>query len=153
MIGQCSYFGGKNDPDMQSDSGLALYEPAEADHRPDIFMPEDASWLSNHPEWAANHPGKRQPTWARLRTDFYYIAMRYDASIPRKVLQNTPFRAKNPATGEWTIAFLVDWGPGEKQRLVDCSPALLKRLGVSTDSQIDVTMLDVNAEAPFTPST
>lgn len=153
MIGKCSEFGGANDPYMQEDDGLALYQPLEADRRPDIFFPEDPDWLGNHPDWAKDHPGERQPTWSRLRTDFYYIAMRYDHSIPRKVLQNTPFKVRNPQNNDWAIAFMVDWGPGEKDRLVDCSGALLKRLGVKTENDLDVTMLDVAKESVFTPST
>ena len=42
MNGRCSIFGGPGDKGMANDSGLALYEPKEADLRPDIFTPAPA---------------------------------------------------------------------------------------------------------------
>jgi len=142
VIGKCSEFGGSNDQVMRDDTGLALYESWEADRRPDIFFPEDPTWLENHPDWVKKNPGQRQPTWARLRPDFYYIALRYDNRFPRKILQNVPFKVRNPKTNEWAIAFLVDRGPGVSSRLVDCSPGLLKRLGVATEDELDVMQIN-----------
>lgn len=144
MTGKCSKFGGAEDKGMSKDSGLALYEPWEADLRPDIFFPEDSKWLDTHPVWVDKYPHQRQPTWARLRTSFYFLALRYDRKTPREILQNTPIRVMNPKTGEWAISFLVDWGPHEDTgRLVDCSDGLMKRLAAQTDDMLDVKTLSV----------
>jgi hypothetical protein len=142
MIGKCSEFGGPHDEVMRKDSGLAFYEPWEADRRPDMFYPEDLGWIKEHPEWAALYPnGDRQPTWARLKVEFFYIALRCDSSLSRAVFQNTPFKIKNCETGDWVCGFLVDRGPGVVDRLVDLSPGIMKKLNLKTDDLVEVTQL------------
>lgn len=144
MIGKCSTFGGFDDAGMLKDSGLAFYEPWEADIREDIFFPEDLGWLARHPEWVSLYPHRRQPTWARLRTYFYYIALRYDTTDTREVIQNTPFRLTNTKNANWAIAFLVDRGPAEDTgRIVDCSPGLLKKIGAETDGILEIKKLNI----------
>lgn len=138
MNGKCSEFGGNDDEGMQFDSGLALYEPWEADRRPDIFYAEDPTWLEKNPEWAARYKGERQPTWSRLKTDFYYFAIKYDKAIHRNFWQNTPFKVSNPENGDWCAGFLVDWGPGAEGRLVDLSPGIMKRLNLKTDDLVTI---------------
>ncbi len=126
MTGKCSIFGGTGDAGMVNDSGLALYEPHEADKRPDIFLPAPATQPN-------------QPTWARLRADFPYLALRYDHKVPRDILQNTPYKITNPKTGQWVVGFLCDWGPNENTgRLVDVSPMIAARLRIQTDDEVTV---------------
>lgn len=140
MLGRCSEFGGKDDKTMANDTGLAFYEPWEADMRRDIFYKEDAAWL------LAN-PGKRQPTWMRLNTEFYYIALWLSRMIGRKEAQNTPFKIVNPKNTEWAIAFIVDRGPNpDLNRLVDCSPGLLRRLGAKTNDLLEVYQLTTSTK-------
>lgn len=137
MIGKCSEFGGPDDNGMNGnaedtdgkvDSGLAYWEPHEANNRKDMFMdaPKD---------------NPKQEVWRRLRTDFPYIAMRFDKTLPRKILQNTPFKITNIKTGAWAVGFPVDYGPGIETRLIDLSPGLMKRLGLQTDDEVEVERL------------
>lgn len=129
MMGRCSIFGGADDEGMSNDTGLALYEPREANLRPDIFLPPPA-----------DNPAV--PTWKRLRTDFPYIALRFSHDLSRRDLQNIPYRITNPKTSQWAVAWLVDYGPGEQTgRLVDLSPGLARTLRVQTDEMVYVEEL------------
>lgn len=139
QLGKCSEFGGPDDETMAGDSGMAFYEPAEADRRPDIFLPEDKGWLEEHPAWVAKYPNQRQPTWSRLKTEFFYLAMRFDNAPPRVVLQNTPFKIRNLKTGHWCSAFAVDRGPGVETRLIDLSPGVMDFLSLETDDNVEVS--------------
>lgn len=139
QLGKCSEFGGPNDETMAGDSGLAFYEPAEADRRPDIFHPEDPAWLGKNTEWADKFPNQRQPTWSRLKTEFFYLAMRFDHPTARIVLQNTPFKIRNLKTGHWCCAFPVDRGPGIETRLIDLSPGVMDFLKLETDDNVEVS--------------
>lgn len=141
IIGKCSEFGGAYDETMAADSGLAFYEPWEANRRPDIFLPEDPQWLESHCIWAAKYPGRPQPTWARLNPNFFYLAMRVYASMPRVVLQNTPFKIKSMETSSWCCAFVVDRGPGVETRIADLSPGVMKFLDLETDDEIEISQL------------
>ena len=127
--GKCSEFGGKDDEGMFKDTGLAVYEPHEADRRPDIFYEEDPKWIEEHPEWAKANPGERQPTWARLRTYFYYIALKYDKTINRKVWQNTPQGVKRRQQ---------DVGSIERSPRNDCPPQTLA-FGLSKANEISLS--------------
>lgn len=129
MNGRCSIFGGPGDKGMANDTGLALYEPSEADLRPDIFTPAPAD-------------NPLVPTWTRLRPDFPYIALRFSHNLGRRINQQTPYRITNPATSQWVIGWLVDWGPGERTgRLIDLSPCIAARLRVETDDVVEVEPL------------
>ena len=126
IIGKCSCFGGANDCGMSSDTGLALYEPHEADRRPDIFLPAPAD-------------DPKQETWKRLRTDFPYVAMRFSKVVGREWLQNQPWKITNPKTGQWVMGFVVDYGPAESTgRVVDLSPGIMARLRIKTDDEVIV---------------
>lgn len=135
MRGKCSYFGGIDDKGMgprpgmpNGDTGLAFYEPHEANKRHDIFH--------KAPEGEPN-----QQTWKRLRLDFPYIAMRFDKTVPRTVRREMPYKITNIKTGKWAIGFPVDWGPGIETRLIDVSPGLMARLGLTTDDEVEVEEL------------
>lgn len=114
------------DAGMKNDSGLALYEPWEADLCVGLFYPASAG-------------SPNEPTWKRLKTNSYYIALRYNQKISRDILQTTPWKITNPKTRQWVMAFLVDYGPGEStNRLVDMSPGLAAALRVETDDLVSV---------------
>ncbi len=119
--GRMSTFGGRDDPDMKNDAGLALYEPREADLRPDLFFP-------------ASSDNPNEETWKRLKTTSFYCALRFIQEGSRKVIQQTPVRITNPTTGQFILAFLVDRGPAESTgRLVDLSPAAASALRLVTN--------------------
>lgn len=124
--GRCSIFGGTLDVGMSKDSGLALYEPWEADLRPDIFLPS-----------SAGQP--LEATWKRLRTAFPYIALRFDTSLARSVNQTAAYKIMHPKTCQFVIAFLVDFGPSESTgRIVDVSPGIAAALRLQTDDEVFV---------------
>ena len=141
FIGKCSVFGGYNDDGMTDAEGLTLYEPAEADRRPDLFHGE-TRWPYD------NGKAPKCPTWKRLKTDSFYIAMRFEefideSRVSRKVIQQIPFLIRNPTNHVFCVGFLVDRGPGIKDRLVDVSPGIAKYLILETDDEVEVTMLDM----------
>lgn len=120
LVGKCSSFGGPNDIGMSNDTGLAFYEPWEANLRNDLFFPA----------------GEDVPTWKRLRVDTYYCAINIPAGADRKWAKSSLWEIS--ANGKHVIAWLVDRGPGAADRVVDCSPAVLNRLGVKTDDVVTV---------------
>jgi len=128
LEGRCSEFGGIHDEGMKNDTGLAFYEPHEANLRPDIFLPAPA-----------DNPS--QETWKRLRPDFPYIALNLPHYYERSDAQKTPFKITNPKTKQWVIAFVVDRGPGAKGRVVDLSPCIMARLRIETDDIVQVDFL------------
>lgn len=126
ISGPCSSFGGIGDKGMSKDSGLALYEPWEANLRPDIFLPEDPQ-------------NPLQPTWQRLRVDFPYLAMRFSHALSRHALQLIPWKLENPKTKHFITGFLVDWGPSSSTgRVVDVSPGIMSVLNLKTDDVVVV---------------
>lgn len=124
VYGKMSTFGGPDDKDMSEDTGLAFYEPHEADARPDLFNPGPAN----------------VPTWKRLKTDASYIALNLPTNISRKVLQKMQFLVTNPKTGKSEVAHVVDRGPGAADRVADLSPGLAGRLGLNTNDVVQVTI-------------
>lgn len=129
MTGKCSTFGGLNDSGMMESEGLALYEHAEADTRPDLFRERSAN--------------EAEGTSKRLKEDSFYIALRFNKALhSRKIYQSLKYKVSNPANGKSTIAFLVDWGPNANTgRLVDLSPGLARFLEVQTDQEVEVEEL------------
>lgn len=123
MRGKLSVFGGLDDKGMADDEGLALYEQAEADKRPDLFGPMIQGL----------------GTARRLKEDAYYFAMRFDGKARRRAeWQLAPWVLYNPKNGKLVIASLVDWGPNERTgRVFDVSPAVALALGVKTDEEIE----------------
>ena len=126
ITGKLSIFGGISDKGMIDDTGLALYEPHEADLRPDLFLPFESN-------------DKSFPTWKRLKEDALYCALRFDHSLGRKRLQETPVKIVNLITKRFVMAFLVDWGPHEKtNRIIDVSPGVADILEVKTDDEVKI---------------
>ena len=127
--GRISTFGGPGDMGMIHDTGLTLYEPAEADRAVPLF--EDGP--------------HSQPTWQRLRTSAFYIALPFSGKAEgalRRQLQAADFKITNPLNGESAIARLVDRGPAaDTQRLVDMSQGLADHLGLATDDVAEVELL------------
>lgn len=122
LIGKCSQFGGADDKGMVNDTGLAFYEPHEADLRPDLFNPGD----------------KTVPTWKRLKTEVHYIALNIPLGADREWAQQSKWVIRNPRNYWSTVAHLVDRGPGAKGRVVDCSPGLMKALNLNTDDVVEI---------------
>lgn len=134
LSGKVSCFGGASDEGMKFDSGLAAYEPKEADLRPDIFCDDDKF-----------NPGI--PTWKRLRITSMYCALRYNHSVPRKVLQMMPIKIVNPLDNKFVMAWTVDLGPHiDTKRLIDVSPGVMAALSLSTD---DTVRVEINTELEF----
>lgn len=120
--GRASEFGGIDDKGMAGDTGLAFYEPREADTRPDLFNRADST----------------VPTWKRLKTDSFYIALNIPIGADRKWAQESKWMIINPKNDLNAIASLVDRGPGAPNRVVDLSPGLMQALELETDDFVIV---------------
>lgn len=129
IIGKLSTFGGPLDQGMTDGEGCAAYEHSEADRRPDLFVPRSSDFT--------------QGTGRRLRTDSFYIAVRYPKDErSRDFWQKAQWRVINPRTGQWVACSLVDWGPAESTgRVVDASPAVARALRVETNDEVEVQCL------------
>jgi len=125
MKGKISIFGGKDDPGMKHEEGLALFEHDEADRWPDLFNVRSVD-LS-------------EGTSKRLRDDAMYFAYRFDKSnATRRTLQHIPWIFRNLSTGKMVMARLVDWGPHERTgRTFDVSPRVAQLLKVKTDDELE----------------
>lgn len=133
LIGTMSTFGGRLDPCMAKDTGLALYEPNEADLRPDLFE--------------LDLPGV--VTWKRLRVGSMYCALRFEEVFPsldknnphdRRWLQEVPIRVQNPKTGMFVFVWIVDRGPAKDTgRLIDLSPGAAYALTLKTNDSVKVS--------------
>lgn len=122
MTGTASTFGGASDATMAHDTGLAFYEPWEANLRPDLFLPAPAD-------------NPLQETWKRLRTGAMYCALRVPNEYSRAYAHLFPWKITNPATKQFVFCWLVDRGPGVLSRLVDLSPGAATALRIDTDKQ------------------
>lgn len=125
LQGKCSEFGGPNDTGMANDTGLAFYEPHEADMRPDLFT----------------SGGANTPTWKRLRTESKYIALNIPMGATRRWAQRSKWLVTNLKTNKKVSCYLVDRGPGAPGRVVDCSPGVLKAIDAKTDDILEVEEL------------
>lgn len=119
--------GGAADRDGKVDTGLTLYEPAEADRADALFMPGLPSVL----------------VWKRLRIHANYIALPFMDSAAvqpfRRQLQMADFKVS--ANDKVIVARLVDRGPHyTTKRMIDLSPGLAIALGVKTDDVVDVEL-------------
>lgn len=128
LKGKCSEFGGLSDVDgMTWQEGLALFEHSEADGRPDLFLPRSVDLT--------------QGTSKRLREDALYIALPLQGHN-KSVLRKTLFRVSKAGTEASVDASIVDYGPAEwTGRIADLSPEVMRRLSLSTDDEVCVTMV------------
>lgn len=131
LIGKCSEFGGpddqgmnggKDDLDGKEDTGLAFYEPHEADTRPDLFNAADRS----------------VKTWRRLKIDSFYIALNLPLGVDRAWVQGSLWDVMNASNGKVVRAWIVDRGPSARGRVVDCSRGVLRAIGAKTDDVLIV---------------
>lgn len=113
---------------MDYGEGLALYEHHEADLRPDLFLPRGTD--------------PAEGTSQRLRTNGYYIALRYDKDQPREIGQHIMYKVENPKTGQWVSCSLVDFGPRQSTgRICDVSPGVMQSLRMQTDDIANIERL------------
>jgi hypothetical protein len=112
---------------MDYEEGLAFYEHKEATLRPDLFLPQGSD--------------PREGVGKRLRNaTANYIALRIDGD--RSKLKETLWKVKNPKTGQFVIASLVDWGPSPSTgRVVDLSDAIGRALRIETDDLVQVELI------------
>jgi hypothetical protein len=127
ISGKCSFFGGSTDPKMSYFEGLSFYEHAEADLRPDLFLPKSTDG--------------REGSSKRLRSNqAFYIALRIDGE--RQNLQGSLWKITNPKTGQFVIGSLVDRGPAESTgRIVDLSDAIGRALRIETDDEVQIDFI------------
>lgn len=124
MQGRISTFGGPHDSGMLRTEGLALYEAAEADLRPDLFSQR------------ASDP--TEGTSKRLKCNALYFAYRFPKAHNRAGLQKSIFWFKNNKNGLIIPLSLVDFGPHERtKRVFDISPYAAELLRVQTDDELE----------------
>lgn len=128
--GKCSWFGGEFDYGMTPTEGLALIEPADIKALAfrDLFI-------------AGADPAKG--IGRQLSATAYYIACRWDYSVLSKdELRKSVAMVLNPANGLWLLARPADWGPNaDTKRVADCAPVILDDLGLTTDDEIEITIV------------
>lgn len=124
--GKISTFGGPQDYGMTRTEGLALIEPE------DLRDP----WFSRLFLDGNDGLGRR------LNPKCFYVACRWNYILtPRKILRKC--YALVEANGKKEVARLVDWGPNSRTgRAMDLSPGLAKALGLRTDDEATLTLLD-----------
>lgn len=133
LKGKLSTFGGRNDTGMTKTEGLSLYwKHSQCDAKPHLFLPR-----SDDPNEGTAH---------RLNTNALYIAVRFPVE-QKEELRDSKWKLTNPVNGKSCVCDLVDWGPNVKtERCVDVSPAVGRILEVKTDDEVEVELLEENAE-------
>lgn len=112
---------------MKPAEGLSLYEHAEADLRPDLFLPRSEDLA--------------QGTSKRLRPDALYMAFRFQNGL-RDYLKHSVWRIRNIKDGRWVVVNMVDWGPNPSTgRDFDLSPMAAALLGLDTDDYVEGVIL------------
>jgi N-acetylmuramoyl-L-alanine amidase len=125
--GKASYFGGPLDQGVSATEGLAFIFAVE--DAPQLFLPfqpEGTSGLAR-----------------RLNPYVHYVACRWDyAKIPKSELLERVASVRAIKTGITLKAFPADWGPNEDTgRVADLSPGLMGDLGITTDDEVEVTLI------------
>ena len=132
FAGTCSWFGGPADAGVSADEDLAWWESweqVETDGAGALFLPEQ--------------PPNTSGMARRLNPDQSYIACRWDYDVtPKTMLKDQRLWASvyAPKTKRREFARPSDWGPHEEEtgRAADLSPALMERLGITTDDEVHV---------------
>lgn len=132
ITGRCSEFAMPNDPGMLKDTGLAFFEPWEADARPDLFIAAPAN----------------VPTWRRLRSMAFFCALRIAPGMPRNVYQNMMFTVYRQGELQGGISgHLVDRGPGRMDKLIDLSTGMMAALSLETGDLVEVELAPAGLNA------
>jgi len=146
LTGKCSTFGGPKDTGVGPHEDLALYEGKDvAAAAPGLFL--------------ARQPDGTTGTARRLNPDGYYCAMRWaytpaqcakdtnhlgtrlQKCTPRGWLRDNVVSVR--ANGKTIQVRAVDWGPnGETDRIIDLSPGAAEELGVQTNDEVTVILLE-----------
>lgn len=143
--GKMSYFGGPQDTGVKPAEGLALLNLGGelSAHCLDVTDPRFSSLFL--PEQPPNTTG----TARRLNPMAFYLAYRWRPE-DREYLRNHRLIVRNPRTGKFASAQVVDWGPAEwTGRIADLSPGLCRFLDLDTDDTVELHGLP--GEAPFEP--
>jgi len=132
FTGTCSHFGGPDDSGVTWEEDLAWWESWEQIEKAGAT----ALFLDEQP------PGTTGMA-RRLDPEASYIACRWDYDVtPKSMLADQRLVASvyAPKTGKKAVARPADWGPHEEQtgRAADLSPGLMKRLGITTDDEVEV---------------
>jgi hypothetical protein len=131
-IGKVSWFGGPNDDGVDEDEDLAWWDDLDTalDDAPELFLnyqPSGTTGLAR-----------------RLDPAAHYIAMRWDYDVWSKsdlASGEIMFQVKSPKTKKHVICRPADWGPHTStNRVADVSPAVLDKLGIDTDDEVEVTV-------------
>jgi len=127
--GKMVIFGGPSDSSVGPKTALALVDPSDLERLKDYFLPE--------PPLGATGLARR------LNPDSFYIACRWDYNVtPKEQLTELMATVTNPLTGVTAQAKPVDWGPKpETGRVAGLSAALVRRLGLQTDDDVDVMIV------------
>ena len=122
--GRCSWFGGPDDTGVSPAEGLAFFY--EYDDAPHLFL--------------ADQPAGTTGLARRLDPARPYVACRWDYDVTPKMMLADPHQlAVVRANGREAMAWPADWGPHEDTgRVADLSPALMGRLGLTTDDTVEV---------------
>lgn len=124
LRGKCSWFGGPSDTGVALDEGLAfIYDVDDAPH---LFLPQQ--------------PAGTTGLARRLDPEVPYVAVRWDYDdTPKPMLLEIKALVRSTKTGREFVAYPADWGPNEATgRVADISPGLMERLGIETDSEVEV---------------
>ncbi len=137
MRGLISEFGGPWDKGVSETEGLGLYERSQIAQRPDLFFAVGTVVRRNDEVVEIT---ERTGLARRLNIGALYCAMRWDYKItPKELLRKSLVRIT--VNGRTLAAAPVDEGPGEMQRLIDASPAVLAALRVGTDTEVEVILI------------
>jgi N-acetylmuramoyl-L-alanine amidase len=127
VTGRASYFGGPNDDGVSRTEGLAFISSIE--QAPHLFLPYQPSGTTGLAR--------------RLNPYTHYIACRWDYDkTPKPMLLEKVTLVRAIETGIALKAFPADWGPNENTgRVADLSPCLMDDLGITTDGEVEVTIM------------
>src|SRR5579884_1249443 len=127
--GKMTAFGGPSDAGVGPKTGLALVQESDVERLKEYFLAEPPLGVTGLAR--------------RLNPDALYIACRWDyKDISKEELTEVIATVTNPLSGVTAAAKPVDWGPKpETGRVAGLSPALIKRLGLQTDDDVDVSIV------------
>jgi len=139
--GKVSWFGGPADTGVGPQEALSAIDPADLNE-----------WWFRRIFLSAGRYDNGKGLARNLDPNAYYCAMRFAygsfAGVPGEILPGlTREQVRRgiflvEANGKAVPAQAADWGPNtDTGRLIDCSPGLLKALGLTTDGEANVTFV------------